>query len=295
VDSAASGIDYGAFRYVVKPVSPVELQDTVDKAVQLYRLAWTKRRALELLGVPGGAADRAGLEASFERALSSLWIAFQPIVAAADGSIYGYEALLRSEEPMLPGPVQVVEAAEQLGALHQLGRTIRARASAPMDSTPKDVTLFVNLHPEDLSDPELSSLHAPLSRIADRVVLELTERKSIGAIDDVRAKVETLRNMRFRVAIDDLGAGYAGLTSFALLEPEIVKLDMTLVRDIDSSPMKRKLVASMTALCKEMGMRIVAEGIETLAERDTLVDLGCDLLQGYFFARPGRPFPALNE
>ena len=97
--------------------------------------------------------------------------------------------------------------------------------------------------------------------------------------------------MGFRIAVDDLGAGYAGLTSFALLEPEIVKLDMTLVRDIHESATKQKLVKSMAALCKDMGMVVVAEGVETTAERDVLAGLGCDLMQGYLFAKPGKPFP----
>jgi EAL domain-containing protein (putative c-di-GMP-specific phosphodiesterase class I) len=100
-----------------------------------------------------------------------------------------------------------------------------------------------------------------------------------------------LRERGFRIAVDDLGAGYAGLTSFALLEPEIVKVDMTLVRDIDRSPVKRKLVRSMAALCRDMGLLIVSEGVETIAEHETLMELGCDLFQGYLFARPGRDFP----
>ena len=97
--------------------------------------------------------------------------------------------------------------------------------------------------------------------------------------------------MGFRIAIDDLGAGYAGLTSFATLEPEFVKLDMSLVRDVDKNPTKKKLVRSMTSLCRDLGMLVVAEGVETLAERDVLVEAGCDLLQGYLLAKPGKPFP----
>jgi EAL domain-containing protein (putative c-di-GMP-specific phosphodiesterase class I) len=100
-----------------------------------------------------------------------------------------------------------------------------------------------------------------------------------------------LRAVGFRIAIDDLGAGYAGLTSFALLEPEIVKIDMTLTRGIDQSPVKQKLVRSMSTLCREMGMTIVTEGVETRDERDTLLAIGCDLLQGYLFARPAKGFP----
>src|SRR6185312_10851529 len=90
---------------------------------------------------------------------------------------------------------------------------------------------------------------------------------------------------------DALGAGYAGLTSFTLLEPEVVKLDMELVRGIDSHRTKRSIVTSMVTLCHDMGATVVAEGVETPAERDALVDLGCDLLQGYLLAKPAPPFP----
>jgi EAL domain-containing protein (putative c-di-GMP-specific phosphodiesterase class I) len=98
----------------------------------------------------------------------------------------------------------------------------------------------------------------------------------------------------FRIAVDDLGAGYAGLTSFALLEPEIVKLDMSLVRAVHRSQTKQKVIRSMASLCRDMGMLVVAEGVETVEERDTLLDLGCDLLQGFLLARPGKPFPAVT-
>jgi EAL domain-containing protein (putative c-di-GMP-specific phosphodiesterase class I) len=100
--------------------------------------------------------------------------------------------------------------------------------------------------------------------------------------------------MGFRIAVDDLGAGYAGLTSFALLEPEIVKLDMTLIRDVHQSRTRQNLIRSMTGLCKDMGMLVVGEGVETIEERETLRELGCDLLQGYLFAKPGKPFPDVS-
>ncbi|MEO8904213.1 MAG: EAL domain-containing protein, partial [Polyangiaceae bacterium] len=87
------------------------------------------------------------------------------------------------------------------------------------------------------------------------------------------------------------GAGYAGLTSFAQLEPEYVKLDMSLVRDVHENPTKQKVIRSMVHLCHDVGKQIIAEGVERIAERDALVELGCDLLQGYLFAKPGRPFP----
>jgi len=98
--------------------------------------------------------------------------------------------------------------------------------------------------------------------------------------------------MGFRVAVDDLGVGYAGLTSFTQLEPEVVKLDMSLIRNIDQHPKKQSIVGAMKRLCDELGMAVVAEGVETVAERDALVELGLDLLQGYLFGSPARGFEA---
>jgi EAL domain-containing protein (putative c-di-GMP-specific phosphodiesterase class I) len=97
--------------------------------------------------------------------------------------------------------------------------------------------------------------------------------------------------MGFKIAVDDLGAGYAGLTSFAQLEPEVVKVDMSIVRGIDLSSTKQKLLGSIAGLCRDLRIDLIAEGIETAAERDTVARLGGDLCQGYFFARPGRPYP----
>ena len=107
----------------------------------------------------------------------------------------------------------------------------------------------------------------------------------------MQARIGRLREMGFRIAVDDLGAGYAGLTSFAQLEPEVVKLDMSLVRNVHTQPTKQTLVRTMISMCKELGMKIVAEGIESPEERDVIVAAGCDLMQGYLFAKPGKPFP----
>ena len=94
--------------------------------------------------------------------------------------------------------------------------------------------------------------------------------------------------------IDDLGAGYAALSSLASLQPEVVKLDMSLVRGVDRQPIKRRLVASLQTLGEPLGLTVIAEGVETNAERDTLVSIGCDLFQGFLFARPGRGFPSVT-
>jgi EAL domain-containing protein (putative c-di-GMP-specific phosphodiesterase class I) len=294
VSTAVKALEYGAFHYLTKPIPFGNLEDVVDKAACLRRMARMKRQAAELIDRTVPSHSRAPLESSFYKALESLWMAYHPILRAADGQVYGYEALLRSKEASLPHPGAVLDAAERLNMLDVLGRTIRERSAGAMQDAPEGTVLFVNLHTTDLLDPMLMSPETPLSKIARNVVLEITERASLDQVKDVRARVATLREMGFRIAVDDLGAGYAGLTSFALLEPEIVKLDMTLVRDVHLNSTKQKLVRSMTQLAHDMGMLVVGEGVETAEERDALVLLGCDLLQGFLFARPNAAFPAVT-
>ncbi len=296
VASAAAAIEYGAFRYLIKPVGNDRLDEVVERAATTGRMARVKREYLDEFGsgvFPAG--DRAGIDATLDRTLASLWMAFQPIVRAADGSVFAQEALMRSSEPVLPHPGAVLEAAERTGRLHDVGQRVRTQVGDAMGASPAGWSFFVNLHPQDLLDPGLYLADAALSRASERVVLEITERASLDAMPDVRDRVAKLRELGFRIALDDLGAGYAGLTSFALLEPEFVKLDMSLVRDVHQNTTKQKVIGSMVRLCHEMGKQIIAEGVESRDERDALVELGCDLLQGYFFAKPGKAFPALTS
>jgi EAL domain-containing protein (putative c-di-GMP-specific phosphodiesterase class I)/CheY-like chemotaxis protein len=292
VQTAMKAMEHGALRYLVKPVDLKTLVKVADDAVRLHRIARAKREAIDLAG---GAdrliGDHAGLVASFGRAMETLYVVYQPLISWSKRSVFAYEALLRAREPSLPHPGAILDAAERLGRVRDLSRRIRAKAIEPLDRLGDDVTIFLNLHPSDLLDEELFSAEGVLAPVARRIVLEITERASLTGIKDVRGRVEALRKLGFRVAIDDIGAGYAGLTSFALLEPEIVKLDMGLVRNIDREPTKQKLVLTMTSMCAELGITVTGEGIETPAERDELLHAGCDLMQGYLFAKPGDAFP----
>jgi EAL domain-containing protein (putative c-di-GMP-specific phosphodiesterase class I)/CheY-like chemotaxis protein len=285
MDTAVRALEDGALKYLVKPFHTSELVAAVAHAVQLGRMARLKREALAHLGFDDRqVGDRAGLEATFASALGSLAMAYQPIVHAT-GAVFGHEALLRSREPALPHPGAVLDAAERLGRVHEVGRAVR-RQVAERVAAGAITTAFVNLHSHDLLDGDLLDPATPLSAHADRVVLEITERATLDGIPDLRGRISTLRDRGFRIAVDDLGAGYAGLTSFAALEPDIVKLDMSLIRGVHEAPIKQKLVGSMAAVCRELGIKVVAEGIETEAERAAVVDLGCDLLQGFLIGRP---------
>ena len=290
--TAVKAVEVGALRYLVKPFHMTTLVEAVDEAVRLRRLAKAKREALEMLGESSKLiGDRAGLEASFARAVQGLHIVYQPIVRWSTRRVYGFEALVRSREASLPDPYSLFDAADRLNAHQALGRAIRKRVIEPIDDLDAGQALFVNIHANELLDDTLFDESSPLARHARRVVIEITERDALDGVKDARARVRRLKERGFRIAIDDLGAGYAGLTSFAVLEPDLVKIDMSLVRNVHLEPAKRKLVRAIVSLSSDLGMAVVAEGVETPEERDVLIDQGCDLLQGYYFARPGPAFP----
>ncbi len=290
--TAVKAVEVGALRYLVKPFHMTTLVEAVDEAVRLRRLAKAKREALEMLGETSKLiGDRAGLEASFARAVQGLHIVYQPIVRWSTRGVYGFEALVRSREASLPDPYSLFDAADRLNAHQALGRAIRTRVIEPIDDLDLGQALFVNIHANELLDDSLFDETSPLARHASRVVIEITERDALDGVKDARGRVQRLKDRGFRIAIDDLGAGYAGLASFAVLEPDLVKIDMSLVRNVHLEPAKRKLVRAIVSLSADLGMAVVAEGVETPEERDVLIDQGCDLLQGFYFARPGPAFP----
>lgn len=286
MQTAMEAIEMGAARYFEKPVETPRLLDAVAQAVARFANARRMRAAMVKVSQVDD-ADRS-LQSSFDGALEQLFMVYQPIVAADGGQVYAYEALARTSEATLPTIGDVLDAARRLGRLGDLGRRIWAEVAAALDERADLRNVFVNLHPADLLDDALYSVENPLRRHAARVVLEITERSSLEHIADVRARVARLREIGFRIAVDDLGAGYSGLTSFVEIEPEVLKVDMSLVRDVDRHGTKQRLIRVLTTLAKETGTLVVAEGVETAGERDMLIELGCGLLQGYLFAKPAR-------
>jgi EAL domain-containing protein (putative c-di-GMP-specific phosphodiesterase class I) len=231
------------------------------------------------------------LEDKLQRCLATLTLHFQPIVHAGTRARFGYEGLLRSIDKALPNPGAILDAAERLERTTLLGRNVRAQVAKVITNAPTERGLFfVNLHLLDLFDKQLLSPFAPLSKVASRVVLEITERTSLEGQIDLRYRVAELRELGFHIAIDDLGGGHARMGTFTPLDTDFVKLDMSLVRDVDKHQMKQRLIRSVTQLCREQGTQVVGEGVETEDEAQVLLDLGCDLLQGYVIAKPGPAF-----
>lgn len=289
LETAIQALEHGAIQYLTKPVSSEALLDAVSRGLRLRRMALLKREALEYLRERHGpSVERGELDTNLSRALAAAWMAFQPIVRAADLGLFGYEALFRTDAAELTNPLKVFEAAEHLRRVLEAGRVVRARTAAALPALDPGADVFVNLHALELADDALVSPEAPLSAAARRVVLEITERASLEIVPDARAHIRTLREMGFRIAVDDLGAGYAGLSSLATLEPDVVKLDVSLVRGVHLEPVKRKLIGSITSVCHDLGIQVLAEGIEFAEERDASVELGVDLLQGYLLGKPAR-------
>lgn len=289
LDGAVRAIDLGAVSYISKPFGHEELASAVARAARRHNVTRRRRRADSHVRTFGPRDADDLLEQRFARAIESAWMAFQPIVDVTNKRVFAYEALLRTDEESLRRPDILIAAAERLGRIHVLGRTVRAAVAAAARLAPADALMFVNVHGVDLTDEDLFASGTPLAELAPRVVLEITERTGLDA-EAAPARIAMLRRLGYRIAIDDLGAGYSGLDTLAALEPEIVKLDMSLIRGIECYPTKLRIVRAIAAMCRDLGGQVIAEGVETEAERAAVVGAGIELLQGYLFAKPTREF-----
>lgn len=214
-----------------------------------------------------------------------LFPVFQPIADLRSGRVLGAEALARFDtEPARPPDEWFAEAAEVgLGVELELA-AVRA-ALACLDELPADAFLSVNVAPSTASDP---ALHRLIDEVpGERLVLELTEHTRIDDYARLTGALDGLRERRVRIAVDDAGAGYAGLQHVLSLRPDVLKLDRALIRDIDTDPARRALAIGMVAFAAELDASLIAEGIETRAELETLERLQITHGQGFYLARPG--------
>lgn len=226
-----------------------------------------------------------------------LSIVYQPIVDLASGRVVGAEALSRfSGAPPRPPDVWFADA-DELGLGPDLELTAIRLALRGIEQLPEGAYLSVNLSPSTLVSPEFRSLVD--SHCMERVVLELTEHAGIEDYDLLRASLDNLRGRGARLAVDDAGAGFASLRHILNLRPDIIKLDRALVRDVDRDPARRALASSLLTFGRDIDAVIVAEGIETAKELDTLRALDIQYGQGYHLGRPCAlplsPSPIVNS
>lgn len=224
---------------------------------------------------------------------------YQPVIDLNEGRIIGYEALSRVVGGHFENVDAMFRAAERSDALWKLERLCRERALAGVSEMPRDLLLFMNVEPESIYDPQFRSdrtlkLLERAHITPDRVVLEVTEHSAVHDFTAFRQTLGYFRSKGFRLAIDDMGSAYAGLQAVAEIQPDFLKVDMSLVRDLNLNILKRELIATMQRFSGSVGIQLIAEGIEKPEELKTLRDIGVCIGQGYLFARPAAPMPAAD-
>ena len=287
LDSALDAIEYGAQQYLLKPVEPESLVQSVGRAAALGELARLKRQALAMTtpdALPYG--DRATLEAVLTRSFDTIRAVFQPIVSMKERRLIGYETFLRCDETLFASYEALLAAVDRIGWRTVLSKTIYQRIGHACSELPEGALLFVNIHPLDAQEGMLVGGDAPLEPIARSVVLEVSEHAPADQLAALAVSMPKLRSAGFRLAVDDLGTGPSGLVAFTRLSPDFAKLDRTLLAGLDTDVKRQRVVKAMYALCAELGVPIVAEGVESVAERDALLALGADYAQGNVFGAP---------
>jgi diguanylate cyclase (GGDEF)-like protein len=253
-------------------------------------------------GMAEAASDRAALAEDLTVAMAAgdqLSVHYQPVVTLPGGEVHGYEALVRWRHPTRGpiAPLLFVPIAEQTGAVSSLGTWVLRRATgdavAGLGGEAGPSRVAVNVSPVQLADPHFVQIVRDAltdsGLPAQRLVLEVTESVLADDLDAVSARLQELRDLGVRIAIDDFGTGYSSLSYLRRLPADIVKIDRSFVADLTRGGAAATLVASIVELSRSLSLDVVAEGVETEAQRATLVELGCAYAQGYLF---GRPVPA---
>jgi EAL domain-containing protein (putative c-di-GMP-specific phosphodiesterase class I)/GGDEF domain-containing protein len=223
---------------------------------------------------------------------------FQPIVDLRDRSVLGLEALTRGPEgTFLHAPLRLFELARESDLAFELDRMCRRRALVSARALPPGKKLFINVLPPALYDPELQEegIISQLDQLGlspDRIVLEITEKDAIHNYEVFAEALREFTRIGFKIAVDDVGAGDSGLEKIAHLNPNYLKLDRELIRSIDSSYIRREMARALKAFADRIGSTIIAEGIETEPELESLVELGIEYGQGFLIARPAADLPA---
>ena len=221
-----------------------------------------------------------------------------PILDLGDLSVLGYEALSRGPvDSEFERPDKLFHAAYDHDLVTRLERLCRKKAIEAAATLPAGRLMFINIEPDAVSDPELreimtTTLLAQSNITPDRIVLEITERAAITDFASFRSTLEYVRALGFSVAVDDAGAGYGSLQCLAEVHPEWLKIDISLIRNIDTDEIRAQLVRSLVMFAGNIGVHLIAEGIETEGELARLRELGVRYGQGFLFTLPVPPFPA---
>ncbi len=218
--------------------------------------------------------------------------AYQPIVSARDASVMGYELLMRPQVEELSSPMEVLAVAKAQGKLFMIEKLTWYKALESAQEMRRNkllepgTLLFINsIASQMLEEHDELLLRDMYGEMYDDLVVEITESERADR-KCLQHKLETLHRFRGRIAIDDLGSGYNSEASLISIDADYVKIDLGLVRNVDKDVDKRALVRSLVEYAQQHSMGVIAEGVETVEEMETLCALGVDYYQGYFVGRP---------
>jgi EAL domain-containing protein (putative c-di-GMP-specific phosphodiesterase class I) len=232
------------------------------------------------------------MKGKIEEALSAgdLYVALQPIVNLQKREVFGHEALARCKSPLFKDPPALINEALASACMGELGRALREIA---VRSSPR-TSLFLNLHPAEFDEGWLVRRDDAIFSFDETIYLEITESVPLSHHEHCHGVLREIRGRGISLVVDDLGAGYSNLKYIADLAPEVVKLDRDLIANLRSQTRLHKLVTAIVRLCDALGAKVVAEGIETVEEMEAVIDTGAHYGQGYLFARPAFPAPAVD-
>jgi diguanylate cyclase (GGDEF)-like protein len=238
---------------------------------------------------PGGAMD------ALERLIGGegLEMVVQPIVSVPEGTVHAYEALARFRLGSSSSPLHWFALADEFAVRDRLELACVREALALLPGLPGDTLLTVNLSGPVLVDPRTRRLLEGAPGL-DRLIVELTENSLLEDTPGLNAEMDRLSQMGIQFAVDDMGAGYSGLRQVSTVRPRYLKLDRSLISGIDTDSDRGALVAAMVGYVRQTGGHLVAEGVETEAELETLTALGVRLIQGFLLGRPGAPWPQVT-
>ena len=220
-----------------------------------------------------------------------LSIVVQPIVSVPERETHAYEALARFGAGT--SPLHWFALADELGLREQLELACLGAALALLPVRPAGTSLTINLSGPLLRDERTTALLRAAGPL-DGLILELTENSLLEDTHGMHAAMQSLVGDGVCFAVDDMGAGYSGLRQIATVRPAYLKLDRSIITDVDTDPGRGALITAMVGYARQTGGKLVAEGVETEAELDALLALGVELVQGFYLARPGRPWPVVS-
>lgn len=216
-----------------------------------------------------------------------LKVHLQPVIELSTGAVWGLEALARFPGHPQPGPAEWFRAAGIAGWGSALETIALCGALDVLDDLPQTLALSVNLSPSALLRPDVTELLLDAS--PGRLLVEITEHEQVADYGLLSKALSTLRAAGVRVGIDDFGAGHSSLRHVLQLAPDVIKLDISITREVDTDPSRQALVEAMLAFSSRIGAVVVAEGIEEPGELATLMELGVHYGQGWYLARPAAP------